>query len=169
MLEVLILNQVKPRMEAYYSELILPAKLCTKKLSSGIYDLYNLATFALNFPNMNMNIMQSEIFNISLFSMIIFNFKMLNHNVSSLLSCIQWLWHCTVLGYTTGWVIRSLISSKWVFNHSYGLPGVFKVQILCLDLFLDQNWSKFGLRSPKNVQKLFYRIVDLMLLFLALK
>ena len=93
LLEVLLLNQVKHRMEACYSELILSAKLCAKKLSSGTYDLCNLATFALNFPNMYMNSMQSDIFNISLFSMTIFIFKMLNLNVSSLLLCIQWLWH----------------------------------------------------------------------------
>ena len=71
-------------------------------------------------------------------------------------------------GFVTGWVIRSLISSKWVFNHSYGLPGVLKVQILCLDLFLDQIWSKFGLRRRKNGQKLFFKIVDFLLLFLVL-
>ena len=62
MIEVLILNEVKLRMEAYYSELILPATLFAKKLSSGTYDLYNLTTLALNFPNMNMNFMQSEMF-----------------------------------------------------------------------------------------------------------
>ena len=58
--------------------------------------------------------------------------------------------HCTVLESITGWVIKSLISSNWVFNHSYGLPGVFKVQMFYLDLFLDQICAKFGSQKTKK-------------------
>ena len=66
------------------------AKFCAvKKLSSGTFDLCNLATFALNFPNIYMNSRQSKIFNISLIPMTIFIFKILNLNVSSLFLCIQ--------------------------------------------------------------------------------
>ena len=65
------------------------AKLCAKKTEQWKDHLCNLATFALNFPNMYMNSRQSEIFNISLISMTIFIFKILNLNVSSLLLCIQ--------------------------------------------------------------------------------
>ena len=62
------------------------AKLCAKKTEQWKDHLCNLATFALN---LNMNYRQSEIFNISLISMTIFIFKILNLNVSSLLLCIQ--------------------------------------------------------------------------------
>ena len=67
-----------------------------------------------------------------------------------------------------GWVIRSLIPLNWVLNHFYGLLGVLKDQILCLDLFLDQFWAKFGLRRPKNGQNLFFKIVDFLMLLLVL-
>ena len=60
----------------------------------GTYYLCNRATFAFQIHmNSKSMIKQSEIFNISLFSLTIFIFKMLNLNVSSLLLCIQWLWH----------------------------------------------------------------------------
>ena len=35
----------------------------------------------------------------------------------------------TVLESITGWVKKSLNSSKMVFNHLYQLPGIFKIQI----------------------------------------
>ena len=39
--------------------------------------------------------------------------------------------------FVTGRAAKSIISSKCVFNPSYGLPGVFKIKILYLDLILD--------------------------------
>ena len=52
-----------------------------------------------------------------------------------------------------------------VLNPSYWLPGVLIIQILYLDLFLDLFWTIFGLRSPKNVQNIFFKNVDFLLLF----
>ena len=39
--------------------------------------------------------------------------------------------------FVTARAAKSIISSKCVFNPSYGLPGVFKIKILYLDLILD--------------------------------
>ena len=84
-------------------------------------------------------------------------------------SCAQGRWYflfwlqCTVLESITGWVKKSRISTKMVFNHSYWLLGVFKIQILYLDLFLDLFWAILGLRRPKNGQKI--KIVDFPLFF----
>ena len=62
--------------------------------AAGTYDLCNRATFAFQiYMNSKHMTKQSEIFNISLFSLTIFIFKMLNLNVSSLLLWNQWLWH----------------------------------------------------------------------------
>ena len=69
----------------------------------------------------------------------------------------------TVLESITGWVRKSHTSSKLVFNHSYWLIGVFKIQILYLDLFLDLFWAIFGLRRPKTGQKI--KIVHFLLFF----
>ena len=63
----------------------------------------------------------------------------------------------------TGWIKKSRISSKLVFNHFYWLLGVFKIQILYFDLFLDLFWTIFGLRRPKTGQKI--KIVDFPLFF----
>ena len=52
-----------------------------------------------------------------------------------------------------------------VLNPSYWLPGVLIIQILYLDLFLDLFWTIFGLRRPKNVQNVFFKNVDFLLLF----
>ena len=46
-----------------------------------------------------------------------------------------------------------------LFTHFYGLPGVFKVQILYLDLFLDQIWAILGLRRPKNSPNKFSKLL----------
>ena len=51
------------------------------------------------------------------------------------------LMHTTPLhfdNFVTVRAAKSMISSKCVFNPSYGLPGVFKIKILYLDLILDQ-------------------------------
>ena len=66
---------------------------------------------------------------------------------------------------STGWVEKSQTSSKMVLNPSYWLHGVLIIQIFYLDLFFDLFWTIFGLRRPKNVQNVFFKIVDFLLLF----
>jgi hypothetical protein len=39
--------------------------------------------------------------------------------------------------FVTATAAKSIISSKYVFNPSYGLPGAFKIKILYLYLILD--------------------------------
>ena len=85
-----------------------------------------------------------------------------NRGISSFV--LHELWHSTVLESITGWVEKSLNSSKMVLNPSYWLPGVLIIQILYLDLFLDLFWTIFGLRRPKNVQNIFFKNVDFLLL-----
>ena len=96
---------------------------------------------------------------------------MCNHSSWAMLLSIAyhftWL-HCTVLGSSTGWVVKSLISSKWVLNLSYRRPRVLKGQILCLGQFLGQIWAIFGPRRPKNGQKKNFKIFDLLLLFVTI-
>ena len=75
---------------------------------------------------------------------------------------------CTVLGSSTGWVIKSLISSKWVSNLSYTRLRVLKGQILCLGQFLGRIWAIFGLKRPKTGPKKNFKIVDFLLLFVTI-
>ena len=44
--------------------------------------------------------------------------------------------------FVTARAAKSIISSKWVFNPSYELPGVFKIKILYLNLIMDNIWAK---------------------------
>ena len=46
---------------------------------------------------------------------------------SSIMYHVHGVPQCTVLEYTSGWVIRSLIPLNWVLNRSYGLPEVTMV------------------------------------------
>ena len=54
----------------------------------------------------------------------------------------------------TGWVKKSLNSSKMVFNHLYQLPGIFKIQIFIFGpifgLFGGPFLGSEGKKRPKN-------------------
>ena len=69
---------------------------------------------------------------------------------------------CTVLESITGWVKKSLNSSKIVFNHLYQLPGIFKIQIFIFGPIFGLFWGPFlgseGKKRPKNQNCSFFTI-----------
>ena len=54
---------------------------------------------------------------------------------------------------------KSIIFSKCVFNPSYGLPGIFKIKTLYLDLILDHIWAKLWAWKAKNQPKIIIKSI----------
>ena len=65
----------------------------------------------------------------------------------------------TVLESITGWVKKSLNSSKMVFNHLYQLPGIFKIQFGPIFGLLGGPFlGSEGKKRPKNQNCSFFTI-----------